>query len=300
VQPVEFINVLKTDESKNDTYIDDDSVLTHGFQSLIGDSTIIKYGCDDESKVYPGIPDDTESELMSADKYHEDKVISVPSFQYSMNQSQPSLTQTYDSGYDSASADPISVLISNDEFSINSNKIKYHKRMSKKSSSSARNLHKNSFKAQSTFVEAYRKRKGKKPLVVSCIPDLPSTASTATLTSSASQNSESSERLREMKTRLRSLEFQYKHQRHKPKRSITSVSAETSSNASSLTHETLIDLNPMKPCRYEGVSLKESIMETFWEIIGINVLLYILYVIFSIYKDTLSEAMQGGNIPLSY
>merc|ERR1712008_346313 len=100
-----------------------------------------------------------------------------------------------------------------------------------------------------------------------------------------------------MKTRLRSLEFQYRHQKHRKKRPMpSSITLETSNNFESDYHNYEL---PIQPGRYEGFSLKERIVETIWEIVGINMLIYVMYVAFTFYRATLFEAMEGGSIPLN-
>jgi len=276
-QPVDFINVNKRDESKVCVFPDANDALRIEHGNKVNDNTIFKY--------------EDKGNCISSNKQ-----------QHSVCKSQPSLAQTYDSGYDSSSVDLRSDLISNDGFSINSNTIKHHRQRSNKSSHLSR-------QTQITFAEAYRKRKGKQSLIVSCIPDFSSSELTVnSASSSISQTSECSERLREMKTRLRSLEFQYRHQKHRKKRPMpSSITLETSSNASVLTLETSNTFEsdyhnyelPIQPGRYEGFSLKERIVETIWEIVGINMLIYVMYVVFTFYRATLSEAMEGGSIPLN-
>merc|ERR1711892_777922 len=50
--------------------------------------------------------------------------------------------------------------------------------------------------------------------------------------------------------------------------------------------------------KYASVSLKQRILETLCEIIGINLLFLVFYLIFMLFKDSLSEAMHEDIIPL--
>jgi len=301
-QPVEFVNVPNYDNSNYENFADGNSVITTDLQSIIG-SPKLKQSYDDESSYGISKPYENEksSQLDEADSSdHVDKFISFPfsperSSQLSV--SQPSLSRTYDSAYDS------DFLTSNDEFSSDNNTVTRRRRASKRLPRTIYPDYVDSDVPPTTFVKAYRRRKGKRPSIESRTPSprlsIPETSSI----SSIAESSSSSSRLREMKNRLRSLEVQYKHQKRTP---VTpSLTSTPEIDVTSDFKEPPVCIKSpqsklkIQSCHeYEGISPKERIIETVGEIIGIGMVVSVFYMIFMLYKDSLSVAMQGSNIVL--
>lgn len=285
-QPVEFINLPKNNDSKNSSITDGYSVITTELYSSSENTKSTHSDYEDESSDVVSILNENVKKLLA------DKTISGPFTPSYHSVSQPSLSRTYDSGYDSASYDPVSDIISKDGSSPNNNRIT-------KNSNALQCISRclNSSDSHNSFVKAYRKRKGR-PTVVSC-HSLPPVEISASITSPIPQQTQHPNRLLEMKNRLRSLEVKYKYQK---KASVVGPAASTATNSvtrnSKNSSAHIKSSSSQSSKEYEGLLLKESIMQTIGEIIGINVLLYVFYLIYILYKSSLSEAMEGDWISL--
>jgi len=297
-QPAEFINIKDNTHSTHYDSINDDdntSLMTSELQSLSENPICNYYLKGRKNKNWtPSQP------TMN------DKDVRIKSFTDPFLSSQPSLSFTYDSGYDSASFGLTSDMPSDDESSICPDTGTLNKLRSRQL---PRTEYLESSERPLTFAKEYRRRKGKRPSVVSCVFTTSTSSSVSNTTSPVPKSSPRYDRVREMRNRLRSLEGHHSH-----RKSTTLSKSQTQSTQV----DTPIDLkdniapsNPIDPPvhrelpivqhkdRYHvPVSLKQSIMDTIGEIIGINLLLYVLYFIFMLFKDSLSEAMHEDNISL--
>jgi len=285
-QPVEFINLPKNNDSKNGSITDGYSVLTTELYSTSENTKSTHSDADESSDVVLILNENVKKLLV-------DKTISDPFTPSYHSVSQPSLSRTYDSGYDSASYDPVSDIISKDGSSHNNNRITKNNNALQRISRCL-----NSSDSHNSFVKAYRKRKGR-PTVVSCHSS-PLVDTSASITVPTPQLTQHPNRLLEMKNRLRSLEVKYKYQK---KASVVGSAASSATNSVSRNSKNSSahiksSSSSLSSKEYEGVLLKESIMQTIGEIIGINVLLYVFYLIYMLYKSSLSKAMEGDWISL--
>lgn len=301
-QPVEFTNVKTDDNFKQDESLNNDdksSVITSELLSLSENANVDP----DFNEVYSYANFTPYENLKTPHATMKGTDIKNNFIAVPFSSSQPSMSRTYDSDSDSANFDLISDMLSDDELTSNPDTFTRNKSKSRDLPHTFCSEYLGSPKPPLTFAKEYRKRKGKRPTVVSCVST--SSTSISNASSPGPKSSTRSSRVREMKTRLRSLEGHNKY------RKSTTVSK---SLTQPIQVDVPIDLTdkiapnspdgppvcPEKPVsqhknQYVSVSLKQSIMETLSEIIGINLLLYVLYLIVMLFKDSLSEAMRGGN-----
>jgi len=231
------------------------------------------------------------SQLTVIDSYDDDNYTPVP-----LSAAQPSVTCTYDSDDDSASFDLISHMISNDESSINSDAITENQSTAEYLTSAANRITRKCLE---------RNRKLCPSILCGSIPSASTPAcSNRKLCSTVSQELApltsipgTSDRLHKMRNRLRSLEVQYTDQKHAP--FIKSTTLSIPKDTSTVVIDSLICNEPhlsRSHTKFDIASLTGTIIESAAEIITINLILCLLYLIFVLYKDAFTKIMQISDV----
>jgi len=303
-QPVEFVTLATDGKMKRNKYTSNDD-YTHA-------STNASH---DRFSEFPS-GEGFISQLTVFDPNDDDEFVSGP-----RSVTQPSITCTYDSDDDddddsAASFDLIAHMISNDEQSgddvqsvTDEQSINLDTRIESQSTieylKSAANtitrkcLERNRMLSGTFSFDSMQSIFSSTSVPSTSVPSIPVTSTPVTLTPvSSTPVPLRSDRLSEMKNKLRSLEIHYKEQKIAPR---TESSTPTFHVDKSIDLKDsiicCIDDSPVPPIRRKSKSagLRKNVLETAGEIITINLILGLLYLIYVLYKDALAMIMQDVN-----
>eukprot|EP00555_Chaetoceros_dichaeta_P003398 CAMPEP_0198250084 /NCGR_PEP_ID=MMETSP1447-20131203/1401_1 /TAXON_ID=420782 /ORGANISM="Chaetoceros dichaeta, Strain CCMP1751" /LENGTH=321 /DNA_ID=CAMNT_0043934861 /DNA_START=53 /DNA_END=1018 /DNA_ORIENTATION=+ len=304
-QPVEFVTLATDGKMKRNKFTNNDN-YTHA-------STTASHDRFSELPSGEGFI----SQLTVFDPNDDDEFVSA-----SRSVTQPSITCTYDSDTDddddddddddsAASFDLIAHMISNDEPTVDDVQSVTDEQSI---NSDTRTENQSTIEYLTSAANTITRKCLERNRMLSCTfsfdsmqsifssTSVPSTPDTSTPDTSTPVSSTPvplrSDRLSEMKNRLRSLEIHYKEQK---------IAPHTESSTPTFHVDKSIDLkdsiicciddSPASPIRRKSKSagLKKSVLESAGEIITINLILGLLYLIYVLSKDALAMIMQDVN-----
>jgi len=299
-QPVEFVTLATDGKMKRNKYTNNDNDnYTHA-------STTASHDRFSELPSGEGFI----SQLTVFDPNDDDEFVSA-----SRSVTQPSITCTYDSDTDddndddddsAASFDLIAHMISNDEQSVDDVQSVTGEQSI---NSDTRTENQSTIEYLTSAANTITRKCLERNKMLSCTFSFDSMQSIFSSTSVPSTPDTStpvlstpvplrSDRLSEMKNRLRSLEINYKEQK---------IAPHTESSTPTFHVDKSIDLkdsiicciddSPASPIRRKSKSagLRKSVLESAGEIITINLILGLLYLIYVLSKDALAMVMQDVN-----